>query len=221
MASVTLGRKRNVLTIVPINDAVNFQYNSTNLSAITGVSATDVTALGHLTTAPEGTLTITGCNAPQPAVFKKILGGGAVATTQKAVSAYGNASTKAAIAAARAAGWFLIKPIRSAQLGGGDKKTGVVVPLSNGLYEIVNVYTEDATATNASLFGWNLTPGDTITKKMFRASSMMRAGRVKKKVTVSGKTGTQVLPCQWSKLESADVKAAGWRVAYGERISDA
>lgn len=209
----TRGKKRDQNFIVPVTTAIAYGYSGRDLAALPGVAASDVTALGIITTGTVGTgvALIYGCNSPYPARFRKKLSGTDV--TQQYCSSFGNGLTTAAINTASAAGWRLIKPIRTVGFGESAKSKNVAVQLSNGLYSVHSIPTQDASEANATLLGWDLTAGADKLAKCFRACSTMKPPKVSKVIT----NAVVTFPCKWSKV--ADAQAAGWKLVMGEIIS--
>lgn len=114
MPSYTRGKKRPNLVFVLINDFLYFGFKSKDLTTITGVSTSDISALGHI---PEGStfggkIKIIGANAPTPPkVSKKIPN--ATVEQQKTVSTYCDYSS---LDDAQVLGWNLIKTKQSVNL---------------------------------------------------------------------------------------------------------
>ncbi|MCC5641209.1 hypothetical protein LC593_36485 [Nostoc sp. CHAB 5844] len=106
MSSYTRGKKRPNLVFVTINDLMYFGFKPKDLTSLPGVTAADVTALGHVqpnAVAP-GRLKIIGASAPNPPrVLKKT---GAAAGQQQSVSTFCGYNN---IGLAQAAGWTLTK----------------------------------------------------------------------------------------------------------------
>lgn len=114
MPSYTRGKKRENLVFVLINDVVYFGFKPKDLSSLTGVTAADVTALGHVTVAnaTSGKVRIIGAQAPKPPRVTKKISGASVGQ-QQSVSTY---CAYPSIATAQGAGWSLTKSRRSVTL---------------------------------------------------------------------------------------------------------
>lgn len=90
MPSYTRNKKRENMIFVAVNTVIRFGWKSKDLSAVAGISAADLTKLGHT---PEkevsgtGLILIVGAKAPKPArVTKKIKDAGV--TQQQSVSTF-------------------------------------------------------------------------------------------------------------------------------------
>lgn len=217
MPVVTRGRKRNVPRAVPVTSSIWYGFYGTNLSAITGVSSSDETALGlkDPATAGTGIAVVFGCKSPFPAKFRKKLGEATAENpiTQSAVSSYGDGVNSAQIKAAAAAGWRLVSPVRTVSFGPSAKSKNVAVPLSNGLYSIHSIPTAEAIEANATLMGWDLTLGSTKALKAVRGCKKMKPAKMQK--SIDNKVITY--PCKWSKV--GDAENAGWKKVHGEIIT--
>lgn len=106
MPSYTRGLKRENLVFVLVNDSMYFGFKPKDIAALPGVSAGDVTALGHVapSAVPAGKFRIIGANAPKPPRVTKRLGG--AVGTQQTISTYCSFNS---VASAQTAGWSLTK----------------------------------------------------------------------------------------------------------------
>jgi len=217
MPTSTLGKKHENEIIVKATPNIFCYYRVRDYAAIPGVTAGDLTAVGHQAIGSNGagTIVVAGANAPKPARFRKKLSGtNEVPTTQEYLTVVGNGVDAAQITTAAQAGWRITTPYRLCSFGDSAKSKNVAIQLSNGVYAVRHVATASATEENATLFGWQLTMSDTLLKKAVRGSHTARPAIVKK--AVNG--GLMSLPCKATKI--ADAQAAGWRLSSPEFISD-
>lgn len=219
MPASTLGKKRDKPTIVKATGFIYYAFNTRDLAALPGVTAADLTALGHLAqgAATAGAIVVEGANAPRPARFRKRLTGTAEnPLTQESVTTFGDGTTAAAINAAGALGWRLIKPPSEVGMGATTKGKNVAIKLTNGAYAIRNVSTAFATTDNATLLGWDMTLSDATIAKAIRGAKNMKPATVRK--AISG-GGVVTLPCKKTKL--ADAYNNGYTKGNPEFIGDA
>lgn len=112
MPAYTRGKKRDQMTFVAVNTSIRFGWKSKDLSSITGVSAGDLTNLGHLQQSAltgAGLILVIGAQSPKPArVTRKISNAGV--GQQQSVSTYCAYDKLAAILGA---GWNLASAKRS------------------------------------------------------------------------------------------------------------
>lgn len=136
MPAYLRGRQRTEFTFVPINTVLMYGWKSPDLTAGTGVSGSDLTALGHLdataAAAVSGAILVSGANAPKPPrVTKRIPGATVNQRGQVSTFAGYNALTTAA-----AAGWYVSKRGRGVNLrpaSPGARTQTAIAELSNGL----------------------------------------------------------------------------------------
>lgn len=135
MPSVLLGKSKDELHFVSVTSRLMYGFKSRDLSSIPGITADDLTALGHSinpTTFISGQIYIYGANAPKPArMSKKTSGGANVPKTVTTFCAYNTIPT------AMAKKWSMTKKPRGistkAASGPGKEQTGVV-NVNGGLY---------------------------------------------------------------------------------------
>ena len=199
------GVGRPDLIYVRINEFVLYGFARKDLTKIPGVTAADITPLGHLTAAAAGgtagAILCLGANAPKPARVRKRLG--------NAVTAQGSVSTFCsynALAAAAGAGWRLVKPVHYVSLSGpsaGRRGQTVIAELSNGTLYAFSMNTADVTAYAGAL---GLQAAAAVTtdverKKLVRGSNVPRPGKAGLEVAVGG--GTPDTPISgFSRFES-------------------
>jgi hypothetical protein len=116
MPPYTRGKVRDKLTYVLATNSCYFIFKAKDISALSGISANDLTALGHKTAEAVATDTtkirVVGASAPQPPRATKKLSNAAVGT-QQSVSTF---CSYVNLAQAQAAGWKISKPRRSVLL---------------------------------------------------------------------------------------------------------
>ncbi|MDB9375754.1 hypothetical protein [Nodularia sphaerocarpa] len=136
MPAYTRGQTRPNLKFASVSIAMSFGFKPKDIAAITGISAADVAALGHLApdAVPDGIIKVVGANSPKPPrVTKKIAAESTAA--QAPASSY---CAYTAIAAAQALGWSLTKGRKGVSLraaGNGDtgpRTITAIATLSDG-----------------------------------------------------------------------------------------
>lgn len=135
MPSVLLGKPKDELHFVAVTSKLMYGFKSRDLSDIPGITADDLTALGHSInpgTFVAGQIYIFNANAPKPARMTKKTSGG-VGNPAK-VSTFCAYNT---IATAMTKGWSMTKKPRGltirAGAGPGKEQTGVI-EINGGLY---------------------------------------------------------------------------------------
>ncbi len=209
MASYTRGRRRDKTVFVRCNTAPLFYgFRTIDLSAIPGVTAGDITALGHLTTLSAGALACFGANAPKPPrVTKRIAN--ASSSAQASVSTF---CSDSALGAAVAAGWSMGKSGRSAGVRGGNTRTiTALVPMGAGGLMYAFPMNKADFDTHAAELG--LVSGATITtvaeaNRVVSGCSLPRPGRAMKELTI-GRISTFYAPAKQGDLQAP---TSGWRV---------
>jgi hypothetical protein len=194
----TRGRTRNIKKAVRINASLHYGFKTADLSALPGVTAEDVLALGQRDLTSGLGLVVFSPNAPKPARFKKRLTGG----VQAQVSAIGDGSSSLTIATAAARGWELIKPIKPVSLRRSTRSQEVVIPSTNTLYVAYSVPVSDATPENATLLGWVTALGTVTLAKTVRAPQGIKIPLVRR--------GSVTLPCASSRIP--DAMSEGWKI---------
>lgn len=178
MPSFTRGKKRDVLTYVPINDLLFYGFSTKDLSNIPGVSTQDIAALGHVGSdaVPSGKIRVFKADAPKPPRVKKSLSG--PVTQQGSVSTF---CAPANLAAALAAGF---KKSKSANLlslrapSANSRSHSAIAELTDGSLYVFSLNSADFT-----LYGeaFGLKSATTVTsetekKKVVRGSSLPKPG---------------------------------------------
>lgn len=217
MPAYTRGRKRDQLRYVKVNPVLWYGFKTVDLSAIAGVSAADLTALGH-TANPTGTgaLLCIGANAPKPPrVTKKIAG--ASSTSQ------GSTSTFCAydrLPQAAAAGWSVGKSGREVGLRtSGRSVTALVEIAPGGVMYAFSMNAGDFASYGAELglkSASSITTEAEINRVVF-GSSLPRPGRASKELT----TGTITSFYDPSKKADLQQPSAGWRIQSAAKLAGA
>lgn len=195
MPVYTRGVKRDQIVYVPVNAVILYGFSAKNIGSIQGVSAADVTALGHLTPtaadAVSGGILILGANAPKPArVVKKITG--AAITAQASVSTF---CSYTKIADAQTAGWRLAKGRTSVSLQAGStfkRSLSAIATLSNGALYVFPMNAADF-ATHGQALGLAAAASittETERNKLIRGTTIPRPGKAVLDVTSDTSTGT-------------------------------
>lgn len=195
------GRTKIVLA-VRVNPNLYYGFKGTDIASIQGVSKADVTALGQRTLDGVKGLVAFSPDAPRPAQFTKKLPAG----LQRSVTAFGDGTTRSAIAQATAAGWKIKRPVAPLVLGQTAKSKEIVVSTTNNLYFAYYVPLIDANSGIGSLLGWIANVGPTTLSKTVRSPKQVKIPLVTQ--------GSRTLPCSPAKLSNA--LAAGWRIKRAE-----
>ncbi len=216
MPSYTRGKTRPTLVFVAINDLLVFGFKPKDISSLTGVSASDVTALGHqaVSAVAAGKIRVIGSQAPKPPRVGKRLSGAAVGQ-QQSVSTY---CSYTSISAAQAAGWNLIKGRRSVSLKASNASRPsltAIATLSDGsLYCFpLNKADFDSYASELGLESATTVTTDTERKKLVSGSSTPYPGRASKLLA-----GSSTFSTFFSTSKQGDVSTAGYDILSEERV---
>lgn len=210
----TRGKKRDQLKAVAITSSIFYGFATKDLSAIAGISSSDIVALGQKDTTAlgAGAIVIYGAKAPRPGIFRKNITGG----QQDSVRTFGDASTATTVATAFAAGWRLQKPIRPGSVGGGKRMRAIAVEVSNGLLVICYIPNEDLTSGDAVLLGWKTSIAAADVRKLVRGANNIKAARV----TKTSEAGLSITyPCASENLADATSSEGGYSLTSGELIA--
>lgn len=114
MSTYTRGKKRTSLVFVLINNFMYFGFKPKDITAFAGISASDVTALGHVAPGAlaNDKILVIGAQSPKPPKVTKKLTNATVGQ-QQTVSTF---CSYPSIATAQAAGWNLTKGRRGVAL---------------------------------------------------------------------------------------------------------
>jgi hypothetical protein len=209
MPSVLLGKPKDELHFVSVTPKLMYGFRSRELSSIAGISADDLTALGHTidpTTFVAGQVYIFGANAPKPArMSKKTTGGVGVPQSVSTFCAYNTIPT------AMAKKWRMIKRPRGISTRGaagpGKEQTGVV-EINGGLYcfscdrATLSTYGTDLGIADATAIN-----SQTERDRAFRGASWPRPGTASLLVDAgAGILGTVSSFC------APDKSPAGWSI---------
>ncbi|WP_194013561.1 hypothetical protein [Synechocystis salina] len=189
---------------VAVNTTLTYGFLTSDLSAIPGVSASDITAIGQTPLAGASGLVVFSPRSPKPAQFRKKLN----SATQGSVTAYGDGTTAGNINRAAGAGWKMSKGVRRTSFGNTRTQTAIAVPVSNGL--LVKRFVPNSDAGNASLLGWDVTMSGANLDKLVSAPQGAKLALVAQ----VGDNFTKTLPVASSKI--ADAIQAGWRLVQPE-----
>jgi hypothetical protein len=156
MPSYTRNKKREKLTFVKVSltQALFYGFKTKDLASLSGVSADDLIALGHLDAAglPATRITIIGANSPKPPRMRKIVNKTPGANVQASVSTY-CAIDK--IATAAAAEWQLVNAGRGVHVSNNARTVTVGAKIAGGGYYLFPMNAADA-ASYAETLGLEL-----------------------------------------------------------------
>lgn len=213
MPSYTRGQLRDILTFVKVNANLWYGFVTKDFASITGlgITAADITALGHTTPAavPVAGLRCIGSQSPKPPVMSKVI------NRNPGVSEQGKVSTFAAynaIETAEAKGWRIVRPGRGVTFSNNARTIAVAAVTSSGLNYVWPVNAADAN-NFAEALGLKL-PGsmsDTERSKSITGTRYPRPAKLKKKLQGGG---TRTLFCSANKVDEA--LAAGWELVQAE-----
>ncbi|UYD38980.1 hypothetical protein [Tolypothrix sp. PCC 7601] len=203
MPSYTRNVARDQLVFVACNTKILYGFKTKDLASLSGVSSSDLTALGHLTSSAamgqSGKIYVVGASAPKPPRVNKKLSNAAVGT-QKSISTY---CAKTALGAALTAGWNISKNGHGVTLQAASASSGsltAIATLSDGSKYCFPMNKADFDAHGAAL-GLEASTAITSTSEkdsLVRGSSKPKPGRVSKKTSGGGtfssffSTGTDV-----------------------------
>lgn len=206
MPVATRGRQRNLLRAVPVTDNLYYSFKTADLSAIDGVSAPDIVALGQIaiTAVPTGKIVVFSPQSPKPAQFRKKL----VNKPQGSVTAYGNGLTAEAVNTAAGAGWQQTRGIRRCSFGSTNKSTAVAVEVSNGLL-VKRMLPVTDVQTYAVALGLKTSLSDAELKKLVRAPQSANPAILTR--PRDGGTGSITMPCSKDKVADAISTTGGWK----------
>lgn len=183
MSSYTRGKKRENLVFVLINDLLYFGFKPKDLTSLTGVTASDITALGHVavSAAVAGKIRVIGSQAPKPPRVQKKISGAAIGQ-QKSVSTF---CAYPSISAAQAAGWSLLKSRKSVTLRASSADRASLTAIAT--LSDTSLYCFPMNKADYELFGADLglETASTITteaerKKLVSGASIPYPGRASK-----------------------------------------
>jgi hypothetical protein len=139
------GKFRDILTFVKVsNQGLYYGFKTKDLSAIAGIGAADVTALGHLAVAalPNTRIAVIGANSPKPPRVRKLLARNPAADQQGSVSTFCGIDN---ISTALAEEWELSNGGRGVAIS-NRRTISVGARLSNGGIYIFPMNSVDANA---------------------------------------------------------------------------
>lgn len=153
MAPYTRGKKRvEELRFVNVTSMIWFGFKPKDLASLPGVSASDVTALGHIlsTAVPSGKLKVVGASSPKPPRVTKRLPT-ATKEQQGSVSTFCSYNS---LAAAQQAGWHMSKPRSGVLLrapNNARREQTAIAELSDGSLYCFSLNQSDFTSFAAEL----------------------------------------------------------------------
>jgi hypothetical protein len=204
MPSYTRGRTRENLKFVKIHQGNLFYgFKPNSYANITGISASDITALGWVDAGgvPAGGIGILGANSPKPVRVRKVL------LKRPNVSQQGSASTFCSynsIVAAQAAGWQLTGTNRGVTVTNTDrtKTVGAKIEADGGIY-LFSKNANDVTTYGETLgliLPANLSSAERL--RAFRGAERPRPPYVK--IIADATTGASFSSyCSYDKLDTA------------------
>ena len=206
MPSYTRGRLRDQMTYVAVNATLRYGFRTKDLAQVTGVAASDLTALGHVAIGAVGGAAVLcfGANSPKPPRATKRL-------TRSVSNVQGSVSTFCAfnqVSAAIAAGWS-VRSGRSVGLRSTGRTTTAVVSLGAGqaMYAFP-MNTEDFNSYGTDL---GLQSGASITSaelnRLVTGSSQPRPGRATR-ILANGVTFTSF----YAPEQKEELQQNGWRI---------
>lgn len=215
MSSYTRGKKRPNTVFVYLNNSIYFGFKPKDIASITGVTASDITALGHIPPSgvPSGRIKVVGAKAPQPPrVMKKL--GNPVGQQQSASTfcAYNS------LAAAQTSGWSLIKSRRGVTLRSAaaprQSLTAIATLGDGSLYCFpMNKTDFESYGAELGLQSSTLITSDTEREKLVSGASLPYPGRASKLLS-NGSTFSSF----FSTASQGDVLDAGYDIISEEKI---
>lgn len=189
MSNLTRGKKRNKMIAVKVvkNQNTYYQFQTKDLAAVAGVSASDLAQLGHINVGdagaqasiPSGSLIFYKANAPKPPRVTKKISTNNQSTGQQSVGTFCAVDV---LQSALGSGWSLSKPGRGVSLSNTGRTVTALAELSNG-----TLYAFPMAAADFASFGEELglknstsinTDGERA--KVVRASTLPRPGKASK-----------------------------------------
>lgn len=218
MPPYTRGKLRDKLTYVLVTNNAYFIFKTKDLSALAGISASDITAIGHKTAEAAASdttkLRIVGASAPQPPRVSKKLSNAAVGTQQSVSTFCGYAS----LGTAQAAGWKVTKTRRSVLVRAASALSGSqtgIAQLSDGSLYCFSMNKADFDSYGATLKLKSAATEQSATElsKLVSGSSIPRPGRASVP-TASGSSFSSF----YSTEALGDLGAAGFSILSEELV---
>jgi len=217
MVDYLLNKPKDNVVFVRISTAIALFYGwkTKDLTALTNVSAADLTALGHVAASllPNGALTIFRASAPKPGRAKKTINNNPSAAQQKNVSTF---FATGALQAAIAAGWTFEKGAKKVNLTKNARTTTAIAELSNGLSYAFPMNSLDFETYKGDLGLTDLTSINTAAEldRLIRGTKNPRPGKAQRIVTGGGKKTNFFSDGQESILAQA-----GWSIIDREVVA--
>ena len=215
MPATTRGKPRNVLTAVPLGSDLYYAWMTRELEEGSGVGASDLTALGHLSEAafPSGTNAkiLFSPQSPKAARFRKVINRNPTAGQIGVMTLFGDGSTNSAIGKAAQAGWKISSPLKRPGLTSNAKSKVYGAALSNGIIYL-NTCPPAQLSSYASLLGLDTNISTAQLNLAVRGCERPHPFVVK--LETSG--GSITMNCAASKI--SDAQNAGWSVVSPEYL---
>lgn len=218
MPGYVRGTKRDLLRFVLLNPVFCYGWKTIDLSAIPGVSQSEITALGHMdataANAVANRIMVLGANSPKPGrVTQKFPN--PVTTQRASVSTYVAYNARAA---AVAAGWTLSgfqKGVRLAAPSPNRRSISAVAELSDGTRYVFPLNAEDFAIVSGPLGLQNSTQitTDNERNRLVTGTSSTRPG----KAAIEHSEG--VMSTYYSTDNKDEAAAAGYTILSDERIA--
>lgn len=217
MPTFTRGKKRDTMVFVAVNNVLRFGWKSKDLSSVTGVSATDITNLGHqpqTSLTGTGLILVIGAQSPKPARVTRKLSGASVGQ-QQSVNTY-CAFDK--LAAALGAGWNLSKASRGVTIRGASAdRSGLtaIATLSDGSKYCFPLNKADYDSYGAAL---GLETAATITNATERAQLVSGCSKPRPGKAALQLAGGSTFSSFFSTAKMGDLLTAGYDVLAEEVV---
>jgi hypothetical protein len=191
MSALTRGKKRDQTRLVKVVKDQNtfYQFDTKDLTKVSGVSATDIAALGHINPGdagqaagiPNGSFIFYRANAPKPPRVTKLIAK-ATNADDKRQQSIGTFCAVDQLQSALGSGWSLAKPARGVSLSNTNRTVTALAELSNGILYAFPMNADDFATYGGDLGLKNSTTVNTPTEraKVVRASSLPRPGKASK-----------------------------------------
>jgi hypothetical protein len=192
MPSYLSNKPRDQFTYVLVaGNNVYYGFKTKSITQVTGVTADDLVALGHLdpTAVPQGGLRMLRAQAPKPPRAKKTVKRNPSVSEQGSVSTFYGLGRETQVTAA---GWDLLNGARAASLTANARTISAIARLSNGMYYVFPLNTEvfNAYASQLGLVSPATINTATEEAKLVRGASRPRPGRAIKELNGGGTLNT-------------------------------
>ncbi|MFB8788649.1 MAG: hypothetical protein U7123_07300 [Potamolinea sp.] len=208
---INSGRQKDKVSFVLATASISYGFKSFDIAAASGVTAADLTTIGHTATVPATGIICLGVNAPKPPRGRKMVAG---------VAGRGSVNTFIAfdkLVAAATAGWSISKiPTGIGNIGTTPLTTIVVATLSasaGGALYSFPMRTADFTAKGATL---GLTTASTAANsaveqaKVIEGATFPKPGKAKITQVPAGKARPESFSSFYSSSVLDTLKTAGY-----------